>query len=545
MGMKLLRTSVAFALSVCNLSFGLENGLGRTPAMGWNPYNAFSCDSTESQIRANAQKLVDLGLNKLGYEYMSVDCGWQGTKRDSAGGITWNATRFPSGMAGLGNFVHGLGLKYALYSVGGFFSCDFVGGTSGWLGSLNHEDTDAKLLAQWGADYLKYDNCYAVNETDFVNFDPPIELKPHYTKMRDSLAATGRPILFAACEWGVQDPARTWPGTTVANSWRMSNDIGPPPSWANLIRIINQVVPITGFAGPGGFNDLDMLYVGHNELTAAEQQTHFSFWAAAKSPLFIGVDLTKTGLDSALAILGNKRVIAINQDPLGKSISFKRRYTNDNDVWAGPLSDGSTVVLVINLQTSSRSVTFNLADVGFSSANAQDIVSGNDLGRLSNSFTTTLPAHGSLFLNLTSGTAAPAPQFTFFAASSGTLSGGATTRTVNGTTIVGNVGNGGKLTFTNVDGGTSGGTKLLVIDYINADFTMTNTACSNCREALFSVNGGTGVRVQMPISGQSWDILFQNYLVSLPGFKAGKTNTIEISNPSAWTPDFSRVGVAV
>ncbi|KAG7088062.1 hypothetical protein E1B28_012094 [Marasmius oreades] len=542
--MKLLRTSVALALALCKLSYGLDNGIGRTPAMGWNPYNAFSCANTESLIHTQAQKLVDLGLDKVGYKYMSVDCGWQATQRDSAGGITWNPTRFPSGMAGLGNFIHGLGLKYAMYSVGGFFSCDDVGGTAHWLGSLNHEDTDANIFAQWGVDYLKYDNCYSVSETDFVDFNPPFELKTHFTKMRDSLAATKRPILFAACEWGLQDPARTWPGGSVANSWRMSNDIGPPPSWANLMRIINQVVPITGFAGPGGFNDLDMLYVGHNELTAAEQQTHFSFWAAAKSPLFIGVDLTQGNLDSALSILKNERVIAINQDPLGKSINFKRRYTNDNDVWAGPLADGSTVVLVINLQASSRSVTFNLADVGFSSANAQDIITGNSLGRLSNSLTTTLQGHGSLFLKLTSTTAAPAPQFTFYPASSGALSGGAATRTVNSTTIVGFVGNGGKLTLSNIDGGISGGTKLLAIDYINADFTMTNTACSNCREALFSVNGGTGVRVQMPISGQSWDILFQNFLVSLPGFKAGKTNTIEISNPSAFAPDFSRIGVA-
>ncbi|KAL0566544.1 hypothetical protein V5O48_015467 [Marasmius crinis-equi] len=432
-----------------------------------------------------------------------------------------------------------------MYSVGGFFSCDFVGGTAHWLGSLNHEDADAKLFAQWGADYLKYDNCYAVNETDFVNFNPPIQIKPHFTKMRDSLAATGRPIAFAACEWGVQDPARSWPGSSVANSWRMSNDIGPPPSWDNLFRIINQVVPITGFAGPGGFNDLDMLYVGHSELTAAEQQTHFSFWAAAKSPLFIGVDLTKSGLDSALAILKNTRVVAVNQDSLEKSISFKRRYTNDHDVWAGPLSDGSTVVLVINLQSSSRSVTFNLADVGFASATAQDVVTGTSLGKLTTSYTTTLAGHGSLFLKLTSATTTPAPQFTWYQASSGTLGGGANTRSVKGSTIVGNVGNGGTLTLNNVDGGSSGGTKLLAIDYINADYTMTNTACSNCREALFSVNGGTAVRVQMPISGQSWDILFQNYLVSLSGFKAGKANTITISNPSAWTPDFYRIGVQV
>ncbi|KAK7018038.1 hypothetical protein VNI00_018434 [Paramarasmius palmivorus] len=513
----------------------LDNGVGKTPAMGWNPYNVFSCGATEAQYRSNAQKLVDLGLKQVGYEYLNLDCGWQGTKRDSSGGFTWNTTRFPSGIPALASFVHSLGLKFGVYSDAGYFSCDDVNGSARWIGSLNFEDQDAETFASWGADYLKYDNCYAVSETDFVDYNPPFELKPRFTKMRDSLAATGRIILYSACEWGLQDPAR-WPGITVANSWRMSNDIGPPATWDNLFRIINQVVPITGFTGPGGFNDLDMLY-----------QTHFSFWAAAKSPLFIGIDITRpeSEIADALEILRNERVIAVNQDSLGKSISFKRRYTNDSDVWAGPLSDGSTVVLVINLQTSSRTVTLNLADVGFSTADAQDLVTGNDLGRLTDTYATTLAGHGSMLLKLSSGTTVSPPDFTFYPASSGTLSGGANTRDVNGTTVVGFVGNGGKLTLDNLDGGSSGGTKLLAIDYINAEWTMSNTACSNCREATLRVNGGEEVRVQMPLSGQSWDIVFQNYLVSVPGFKAGKTNTLEIYNPSAYTPDFVRVGIAV
>ncbi|KAJ7643727.1 glycoside hydrolase superfamily [Roridomyces roridus] len=181
-----------------------------------------------------------------------------------------------------------------------------------------------------------------------------------------------RPILFSACEWGVQDPAR-WPASTVANSWRIANDIGPPASWDNLFRIINQLVPITQFAGPGGFNDLDLLEVGNTGLTAAEQQTHSAFWAAAKSPLFISTDLTDPSAQT-LSILQNQRIIAVNQDSLEKSIAFKRRYTNDNDVWAGPLSDGSTVVVVINWQNSTRNLTLALADVGFSSATATDLI---------------------------------------------------------------------------------------------------------------------------------------------------------------------------
>ncbi|KAJ7250019.1 glycoside hydrolase [Mycena haematopus] len=390
---------ILVTLSFSSSAFSLRNGVGVTPAMGYNPYNAFLCSTTEAQYHAEAQSLVSLGFPALGYKYFNIDCGWQSTARTSTGRITWDPTiaspfhivillcshralsQLPAGVPALGTFVHNLGLKFGVYSDGGVFACDFVGGTAHYVGSLGHETADAATFASWGADYLKYDNCYAVNSTDFVDDNPPIST--HYVTMRDALAASGRPILFSACEWGVQDPAR-WPASTVANSWRISNDIGPPASWDNLFRIINQLVPITQFAGPGGFNDLDMLEVGNSGLTADEQQTHFAFWAAAKSPLIISTDLTVASAQT-LNILKNTRIIALNQDALGKSIGFERRYTNDHDVWSGPLADGSTVAVVINWQNASRSLTFNLADVGLSSATATDLITGASLGKLTTS----------------------------------------------------------------------------------------------------------------------------------------------------------------
>ena len=148
---------------------------------------------------------------------------------------------------------------------------------------------------------------------------------------------------------------------------------------------------------------------------------------------------------------------------------------------------------------------------------------------------------------MSSPTTIAAPQFTWYQASSGSLSGGAKTRNVNGSAIVGYVGMGGTITLQDIDGGSSGGTKLLAVDYINGEWTQwSNVTCPNCREALFSVNGGAAVRAQMPLSGEaSWDILFQNFLISLPGFKPGKTNTVVINNPSAYSPDFYRIGVEV
>lgn len=514
--------------------------------MGWNPYNAFLCSATEADYKAAAQSLISLGLNTVGYNYVNLDCGWQGKARNSAGRFTWDNTTVPSGIPALSTFIHGLGLKFGVYSDAGYYACDFVGGTAHYIGSLNYETSDANSFAEWGADYLKYDNCYAVSPTDFVNFNPSIFLEPHYAAMRDALTATHRPIVFSICNWGVQDPAR-WPASAVGNSWRIANDIGPPPSWDNLFRIINQLAPIAGFAEVGGWNDLDLLEVGHPELTIAEQQTHFAFWAAVKSPLFISMDLSKASSET-LNILKNERIIALNQDPLGKSIVFTRRYTNDHDVWAGPLADGSTVAVIINWQNVSRSLTFNLADVGFSSATALNLITGHPIGKLRESYTSTVGAHGCLVLKLTKGVRATPPSFTFYyaAASSNTLTGTAAQRVVNSTvTVVGNIGNGSTLTINGVDGGRKGGTKTVSLDYINGDVAFYNTACSNCRNVFISVNGGSAVQVQMPISGQSWDILSSGYLVSLPGFKPGKINTIQFSNPTGYAPDFYRAGVSV
>ncbi|TFK52138.1 glycoside hydrolase family 27 protein [Heliocybe sulcata] len=540
-----MQSVLSKALSLSAAVYSLENGLAVKPPMGWNPYNVFLCDTDESQYRTAAQNLVQSGLPSLGYQYFNIDCGWQGTNRTANGTFTWNATRIPSGIPSLASYVHDLGLKFGAYSDAGYYSCDFVGGAAHWLGSLGYEEADAAAFTSWGADYLKYDNCYSVNSTDFVDYNPPFSLEPHYTAMRDALNATSRPVIYSICEWGVQDPAR-W-AAPVGNSWRISNDIGPPNSWANIIRIINQVVPVTGFSGPGAWNDLDLLEVGNAGLTVPEQQSHFAFWAAVKSPLLISTDLSSPA-QSTLDILSNERIVALNQDSLGKSISFKRRYTNDYDVWSGPLADGSTVVLVLNWQNQTRSLTFDLADVGFESASATDLWSGQSLGQLTSSYDATLDAHASLVLRLYDTVPAQPPSFTYYPASSpnNILSGGAASRAVNSTvTVVCDIGYNGSLTFTGIDGGPSGGSQLISIDYINADFTYSNTDCSNCRNAYISVNGEPAEQVQMPISGQSWDIVFSGYLVALSGFRPGRNNTIQFANPTAWAPDIQKIGVHV
>ncbi|KAF9029907.1 glycoside hydrolase family 27 protein [Hymenopellis radicata] len=537
-------------LVVTGSALALDNGLSRTPAMGWNSYNAFSCNAVEQNYRDAALALVDLGLKDLGYDYLGVDCGWQGRNRTADGTFTWDTSIMPNGVPALGEFVHSLGLKFGLY---GYYACDFVGGTALYLGSLNFEVQDAKTFALWGADYLKYDNCYSTAPNEFLNYFPSISvcsvfaaLKPelidHFVTMRDALADLDRPILYSACEWGVQDPAR-WPGAEVANSWRISNDIGP--SWVNVFRIINQVVPITQFAEPGAWNDLDLLEVGNSPFTEAEQLTHFAFWAAVKSPLLISTDLTKA-TEATLEILRNERIIGLNQDPLGKSIDFKRRYANDSDVWAGPLADGSTVALIINWKDSARDLTFNLADIGLSSADAVDLVTGNSLGHLDTTYTARAAAHGSFVLKLTNQIASSPPSFTYYeaAAASSVLEGGAVRRTINSsTTVVGSLGDGASVTLTGISVA-EGGKKLLAIEYTNGDYTFGNDGCPNCRNAYVSVNDGEDVWAQMPIAAQNWDVVFKGFLLEVEGFRVGGNNTVRVRNEDAGAPEIYRIGVS-
>ncbi|ELU39906.1 alpha-galactosidase 5 precursor [Rhizoctonia solani AG-1 IA] len=446
-------------------ALALDNGLSRTPALGFNGYN--------TNYKTTADQLVSLGLKDVGYQYLNIDCGWQGTARNSSGAFTWNTALFPSGIPSLVNYVHQKGLKFGLYG-----------------------DAGCVLPPRY--------RCNATGEFK--------------TPRAGSLRGT-----HGGCR---------------------SNDIAD--GWDHVVRIINEVFPITGFARPGAWNDLDMLEVGNKGMTIEEQKTHFAFWAAAKSPLLIGTNLATISSD-ALAILKNPRLLAVNQDSLGKSIGLQRRYAGDKDVWSGPLADGSTVVIVINWQNSARSLSFNLADIGASSANVIDLWTGSNLGKLNGSYTANIAAHGSFALKLSSIQVVIPPTFTYYAAASpsNTLSGGANTRVVNSTiTMVGYVGNGaGTLKFNNIDGG-AGGTKLVAFDYIHADWTMSNTACSNCRNAYVSVNGGTAVQVQFPISGMTWDILYSGFKVSLSGFQSGKNNIITITNPSAYAPDFYRIGIA-
>jgi len=312
---KALAVLVGILLLASGLS-ALPNGLGRTPQMGWNSWNYWHCGVNETVILSAINALVSSGLADAGYRFANVDDCWAGY-RDDNGTIHPDPIKFPRGMKFLANYAHSKNLHFGIYSDAGYTTCD------GMPGSLGYEKQDAMTYASWNVDYLKYDNC-------FTDGTPPEE---RYPPMRDALNATGRQIFFSMCEWGYDNPA-TW-APSVANSWRTTRDIAD--TWESMISRIDLNNRWWKYAGPGGWNDPDMLEVGNGGMTTAEYRSHFSLWALAKAPLIIGCDITKI-TQATLDILTNPEVIAINQDTLGVQGSKVNAYP-------GPGTHGSTVIL--------------------------------------------------------------------------------------------------------------------------------------------------------------------------------------------------------
>ena len=275
--------------------YSLDNGLGRTPQMGWNTWNKFQCNISEQIIKDSIDVLNSSGLIEVGYKYINLDDCWQ-KSRDENGTILPDYDAFPNGIKYLVDYAHSKGLLFGLYSDAGIKTC------AGRPGSLGYEEIDAKTYAEWGVDYLKYDNC----------FNEGIKSLDRYPKMRDALNKTGKPIFYSICQWGEEDVA-TW-GKNVGNSWRTTGDISD--NWNSMIKIININNNFSKYAGPGGWNDPDMLEIGNGGMSLIEYKSHFSLWAISKAPLLIGCDITKM-TEEIKAILTNKEVIAINQDILG------------------------------------------------------------------------------------------------------------------------------------------------------------------------------------------------------------------------------------
>lgn len=329
----------ALAALMITPAFGQETSkFAATPQMGWNSWNKFGVNINEDLIKATADKMVELGLVDAGYIYLNLDDGWHG-ERDEQGFIQVDPQKFPSGMKALADYVHSKGMKLGIYSDAGWKTC------AGCAGSYGHEFQDAFTYAQWGVDYLKYDWCYTEN----------INPKGAYKLMSEALKATGRQIWFSMCEWGTAKPWE-W-AADIAQSWRTTGDIWPyfdtiPAEFENqwhgepVMKLVDLNEPLRAYAGPGHWNDPDMLEVGNGSLTLAENRAHFTLWCMMAAPLLMGNDLT-TMPEEILQILCNKDVIAIDQDPLGVQ-GLRLKSEGGIEYWFKPLEGGDWAVCFLN-----------------------------------------------------------------------------------------------------------------------------------------------------------------------------------------------------
>jgi alpha-galactosidase len=376
----------------------LDNGLALTPPMGFNDWNAVGCGVTESFIKQTAEfihtdQVNGRTLQQDGYTYVNIDDCWAQPTRDSAGNLVPNPSKFPDGIAGAAAYVHGLGLKLGLYNDSGTMTCS----SHGFPGSYGHEAQDALQFAKWGVDYLKDDNCKQASGQD----TRAATIK-RYTAMRDGLAAaqkaTGQAIVFSICQKGDNGiNTEDW-SPSVGNLWRTTSDVHP--NWARLDSIIDKNIPLAAYAGPGAWNDPDMLEIGNSGLTDTEAHTQFSMWAEMAAPLLIGTKLV--GASSAtLAILGNQDVIAVDQDSLGKQgrqISAK----NGLRVLAKPLADGDVAVALFNESGSTATVSTTTSTVGIAPASSYQLTDlwSKKVTTTNGPISASVPAHGTVLIRV-------------------------------------------------------------------------------------------------------------------------------------------------
>ncbi|MGH7584252.1 MAG: glycoside hydrolase family 27 protein [Gemmatimonadales bacterium] len=324
--------------------------LAATPPMGWNSWNKFACTIDEQLIEQTADAMVKSGMRDAGYKYVNIDDCWMAKTRDAHGNLQSDPVHFPHGINGVADYVHSKGLKLGVYSSAGTKTCQ------GLPASLDHEAADAKKFAEWGVDYLKYDNCNNQKRPEFQR----------YSTMGKALEATGRPIVFSLCEWGDSIPW-VWGRQAGGMLWRTTGDISD--RWTSMIRILDKQVAIAKYSGPGGWNDPDMLEVGNGRMSYNEYVAHFSLWALLNAPLIAGNDLRSMS-DSTRAILTNRDVIAVDQDWGGQQGTLLST-SGDTQVWVKPMHDGSKAVILLNRGTVVAPISVAVSDLGLAAKSHQ------------------------------------------------------------------------------------------------------------------------------------------------------------------------------
>jgi alpha-galactosidase len=366
----------------------LDNGLARTPPMGWNTWNKFACNVSETLVHEAADAIVSSGMKGAGYRYVVIDDCWQ-VSRDTDGNIVPDAKRFPNGIKAVADYVHSKGLLFGIYSDAGTGTCQNRPGSRGY------EFQDARQYAAWGVDYLKYDWCNHSTQ----------DSQASYSLMRDALAKSGRPIVFSLCEWGSTKPW-LW-ARPVGNLWRSTGDIidrwSGSEKWGGngVVQILDQENGLESYAGPGHWNDPDMLEVGNGGMTTTEYRSHFSMWCILAAPLIAGNDI-RSMKPEIRDILINKEAIAIDQDPMGIQ---GRRVQKDGDleVWSKQLADGGRAVALLNRGASEQTITAVWSSLGYPEtlkASVRDLWAHKDMPSAAGRFSASVPSHGVVLVRI-------------------------------------------------------------------------------------------------------------------------------------------------
>lgn len=379
------------------------SALASTPPMGWNSWNMFGPKVTAAAVAEMADAIVQSGLKDCGYQYVVIDDCWTVKgQRDSNGDLIPDPERFPDGIQPVAEHVHSLGLKFGIYSDAAEMTC------AGYPGSFGFEEQDAHLWASWGVDFLKYDYCYAPTDQATA-----IE---RYTRMGSALKNCGRPILFNICEWGGRNP-HLWARQAGGQMWRVTGDV--VDSWSDvklgnwwglgIETAIDKAANLHSYAGPGGWNDMDMLVVGLQGkghipgagATLWEYGTQVSMWSILASPLMIGCDVRALTPEIA-GLLTNREVLAINQDALGQQ-AVRISRAGGLEVWRKALADGGVALALLNRRSSRAEIAFNAGDIGLlddTQAVIRDTWKQEDVADFKPEFSYEVPPHGTALLRI-------------------------------------------------------------------------------------------------------------------------------------------------
>lgn len=367
---------------------GMELPLAKTPPMGWGTWNHYGKNVKEADVRRNVEALKKLGLDKLGYVYINIDGSWEG-ERDANGLLHSNPERFKD-MKALGGYIHSQGLKYGVYSSPGPLTC------GGFRASYGHEDQDARMFADWGADYLKYDLCsfrvyMKMAEQKAGNHAASTQTQIEaYEKMHQSLMKAGRPMLYALCQYGI-DYVQDWAPKVGATMYRTTNDI--KAEWESMTSIGFAQAGLAKSQTPGHWIDPDSLEIGNGNLNEDENKLHFSLWSMVAAPLILGNDLAAMD-ERTLAIISNKEVIDVDQDSMGKA-GDRVWALGELEMWSRPLSGGRMAVALFNRSNGVTTMTAKLSDAGWAGpAKVRDLWAHKDMPAASDAITADVPRHG-------------------------------------------------------------------------------------------------------------------------------------------------------